>query len=210
MAVHYRWDWMRASWYRSCAGYFTAERVYSGASLWLTDYVLASALQNSSEESAFTSTRCGACRFGITRELKRAIAGEVARQVQLENAQDQAANQNNSLDATPSVVDGSSHLLLAFTNVYASGAYGQCVLSAGNVLLMAGPSAIQGNAVLMRVLASRSTDCQAGTTVTLPLDQAQEMQNEMRETIDQGLAKLQNCEGQEGIPAGRFDVAAAR
>jgi hypothetical protein len=51
------------------------------------------------------------------------------------------------------------------------------------------------------VLASKGgSECQKSSTVTIQLADLQEMQNHMRETIDQGLQDLQAKQGKGGLP----------
>jgi hypothetical protein len=50
------------------------------------------------------------------------------------------------------------------------------------------------------VLASKGQDCRRGSRVQVALNDLQEMQNQMRATIDQGLGDLQSKQGQGGLP----------
>jgi hypothetical protein len=53
----------------------------------------------------------------------------------------------------------------------------------------------------MIVLASKGQDCPKGTVVTVGVADLQDMQNHMRQTVDQGLSELQKKQGQSGLPA---------
>jgi hypothetical protein len=61
----------------------------------------------------------------------------------------------------------------------------------------------------MVVLASKGPDCQRGASVQVGIADLQEMQNHLRETIDQGLGDLRAKQGQSGIPAAPAGAAAA-
>jgi hypothetical protein len=50
------------------------------------------------------------------------------------------------------------------------------------------------------VLASKGQDCRRGSVVSVQLQDLQEMQNHMRETIDQGLTEFQTRQGKGGLP----------
>ena len=50
------------------------------------------------------------------------------------------------------------------------------------------------------MLSSRGQDCRKGSTVSVALQDLQEMQNQMRATIDRGLGDLQTKQGQGGLP----------
>ena len=51
------------------------------------------------------------------------------------------------------------------------------------------------------VLATKGQDCRQGASVVVGVADLQDMQNHMREMVDQGLAELQKKQGQNGIPA---------
>ena len=59
------------------------------------------------------------------------------------------------------------------------------------------------------VMASKGQDCAKGSMVQVQVTDLQDMQNHMRETLDQGLAELQKKQGQGGIPAAPAAAAAA-
>jgi hypothetical protein len=58
-------------------------------------------------------------------------------------------------------------------------------------------------------MASKGQDCSKGTAVQVEVADLQEMQNHMRETLDQGLADLQKKQGTGGIPAAPSSALAA-
>jgi hypothetical protein len=75
------------------------------------------------------------------------------------------------------------------------------MLSQGDVVQVVGVpagTAASANAV---VLASKGgNECAAAVSVEIALPALQEMQNHMRETLDQGMAELQAKQGQGGLP----------
>lgn len=78
----------------------------------------------------------------------------------------------------------------------------ECALSDGDVLNMIAPNAPDATAVNVVVLSSKGgRECAKSATVTLAITDLQDMQNHMRETIDQGLQELQAKQGQGGLPA---------
>ena len=78
---------------------------------------------------------------------------------------------------------------------------GECALTEGDVLQMAAPPAANSATADLAVLASKGQDCNKGWIVSIAIPDLQDMQNHMRETLDQGLADLQSRQGQGGIPA---------
>ncbi len=79
---------------------------------------------------------------------------------------------------------------------------GECWLSEGDVLrLNPGPRPDPSSANLVVLASEGQNYCRTGSTVTLGIADLQDMQNHMRETIDQGLGELQKRQGLNGIPA---------
>jgi hypothetical protein len=67
---------------------------------------------------------------------------------------------------------------------------------------MVAPAAADATSVNVVVLSSKGRrECAKSATVTLAITDLQDMQNHMRETIDQGLKELQTKQGQGGLPA---------
>jgi len=58
-------------------------------------------------------------------------------------------------------------------------------------------------------MASKGQDCGKGSVVQVEVADLQDMQNHMRETLDQGLADLQKKQGTGGIPAAPSAAMAA-
>ena len=78
----------------------------------------------------------------------------------------------------------------------------ECALSDGDVLaLQAAPATTQRPRTLVVLASKGGQECQKQATVSVALVDLQEMQNHMRETIDQGLQELQAKQGTGGLPA---------
>lgn len=143
----------------------------------------------------------------LTPDVKQAISNEVANQIAVENA---AAQQNaqgqdvtqGSSGIAGTLADGKSHVFVVGSDldlVDATGA--ECAVSSGDVLNLATPPGPTDTAASLTVLASKGgQECPKSATVTVALNDLQEMQNQMRSTIDEGLAKLQAQQGTNGLP----------
>jgi len=104
-----------------------------------------------------------------------------------------------SYDVPPMFADSAPHVFVVSSSLDVSSAGQECAVTEGDVLqLTAAPSNATSADVV--VLASKDRDCRRGSVVSVPLQDLQEMQNRMRETIDQGLADLQSRQGQRGMP----------
>ena len=125
--------------------------------------------------------------------------------MQRQLAQEKTAAQN------PNGADTASGLAQEFTgngpwafvvanNIDVNTVAGQdCVVTEGDVLQLNAPPASNSAAANVEVLSSQGTDCGQGSTITVSLEALQEMQNHMRETIDQGLNQVEAH--QNGLPA---------
>ena len=210
----YAWGWSVAAnpWYGYYGFYFAPYPVYAGPAFWLTDYMIALSLQAAYAAQAQANAQAAAAAAGgavvLTPDVKAQIADEVKYDIQQENAAAQANAAN--AQAAPSdtgvgmlLADGRSHVFVAGSDldvVDVSGA--ECIISQGDVMQVQGapaPDAQQINAI---VLASKGgRECARADTVTVALTDLQDMQNHMRETIDQGMQELQAKQGQGGLPA---------
>jgi hypothetical protein len=213
MPIAYGWGWGGSPWYGYYGGYFAPYPVYAGASYWLTDYMLSqdmqaayAAHQEAGETDGVPMAAGGAP--ALTPDVKQQIADEVKSQLALEN-QEATVVSTLHQDADPAssgiarmLADGHPHVFVAGGALDVVDASGQeCGISDGDVLQLAGPPAPNAAAADMVVLASKGgQECAKSATVSVQLADLQEMQNHMRETIDQGLQELQAKQGKGGLP----------
>lgn len=208
--VAYAWGWGPSPWYGYYGGYFAPYPTYAGPNYWLTDYMIANDLQAEYQANMEANTMGAPMMAGgpmITPEVKQQISAEVANQIALENyeAQQNAAGQ----DADPAssgiarmLSDGRPHVFVAGSDLDVVNLAGQeCALTPGDVLQFNPPVDPNGVSANLVVLASKGgPECRRADTVAVALNDLQEMQNQMRQTIDDGLAKLQAQQGQGGLP----------
>jgi hypothetical protein len=147
----------------------------------------------------------------LSPDVKQQIADEVKAQLALENQEATQTAQHQDVDAGSSgiarmladVQNGHPHVFVAGDNVDVVDANSgqECAISDGDALLLQSAPAADATAVNLVVLASKGgVECHKSTTVTVQLADLQEMQNHMRETIDQGLQDLQAKQGTGGLP----------
>jgi hypothetical protein len=186
--------------------------VYAGPAFWLTDYMLAMELQDaynqqvqanaaaaaSAQVTAGYPATAGAAP-ALTPEVKQAIADEVHRQLDQERAESQAAAPAAAAPAF--LADNSTHVFVVANGLDVPFGAASCSLTGGDVLQMTAPPPANSATANLAVLASKGQDCARGSIVTVAVTDLQEMQNHMRETLDQGLADLQSRQGQGGLPA---------
>jgi hypothetical protein len=207
--IAYGWGWGGNPWYGYYGAYFTPYPVYAAPSLWLTDYLIANSLQAAYQANAAAMANPAP----LTPDVKQLIADEVKQQVALENHE--ATNPNAEPDAASSSIqrmltDGKPHVFVAGSDLDVTDAGGnECALSEGDAIQLRGPVAPDAQAANLAVLASKGgKECPRGDVVSVALQDLQDMQNHMRETIDAGLQELQKKQGQGGLPAAPAAAAA--
>ena len=210
--VVFAWGWGGAPWYGYYGFYFAPYPTYMGAPFWLADYVLSQDLEAEYQAQAEAQTLAAAQGDGggpvLTPDVKALVAAEVKNDLALENQEAQQTAQGQDVDPGSSGIgrllsDGQQHTFVAgdaLDVVDASGT--ECALSAGDVLELSAAPAPDANSANLTVLASKGGgECAKMDTVTVGFADLQEMQDDMRATIDQGLQKLQTSQGSGGLPA---------
>jgi hypothetical protein len=207
--VHYSWGFATAPWYGAYGFYFQPYPVYYSADLWLTDYLISQALAASYQAQIDAQIAYNAPpSYGqpaLTPEMKQAVADEVRRQIALENSEAQANAGYNDLAPSASSIDallsdGQRHVFVAGEPLDLVDAAGnECAVTEGDVLQLAGPPPPGASSAALIVTASKGgLECRQGSSVYVAFQDLQDMQNYMRQTIDQGLADLQSH--QNGLP----------
>ncbi len=209
--VAYSWGWAGNPWYGYYGYYFTPYPVYANASLWLTDYMisatLAAAYQAQANAAAAAQAQAAADAAALTPQVKDLIAAEVQRQIALENAEAQGGANGAPDPASSSVQrmlsDNTAHVFVAGSNIDVVDTGGsECALSEGDALQLSLPVQTNDTAVNLIVLASKGgPECRRGSMVAVNVTDLQDMQNHMRETIDQGMGEMQKKQGQGGLPS---------
>ena len=203
LPVVYVWGWARSPWYGYYGGYFSPYPMYESPSLWLTDYLIAATLESAYQERMSTNstpTNNYAGGQPITPETKQAIAEEVRRQIDvLRMEQNQVSSSGGSV--TTIFSDNAQHVFVANSSYLYNSDAGECAVNEGDVLVMTGAPPANASSADVRALSSRGQDCARGSTVSVPLQDLQEMHNAMMATVDRGLGEMQAKQGQDGIPA---------
>ena len=209
--VAYPWGWGGAAWAGYYGFYFTPAPVYPSAAFWLTDYMISQDLAanyQAQQETQGGATQSSDGAAQLTPDVKQQIADEVKYQVALENQEAQQNTQTQDSDPGMSGIgrllsDGHTHTFVAGADLDLVDAGGnECALSGGDVLTLTTPPAADAQAANLVVVASKGgNECRKADTVTVAFTDLQEMQNHMRETIDQGMQELQSKQGSEGLPS---------
>jgi hypothetical protein len=212
----YAWGWGPRPWYGYYGAYFVPYPVYDSPALWLTDYAISQSLAAQYDAAAASAPPppLGPDVAPLTPEVKQMVAAEVQNALTLEATEAQANANGEAPDpATTSIAgllgDGKPHVFVVGDQLQVEDVNGEgCEVSDGDVLQLTGPVAAEAKDASLKVLSSKGgDDCGKLAQVTVSLEDLQEMQNHLRETIDQGLAELQSKPGQGGLPAPPVTVA---
>lgn len=204
--VYYGWGWNIHPWYGYYGGWFTPYPYYTSPAFWLTDFLIARTLEDAYQarmEARAAAAANAQANYGatpLTPEVKQAVADEVRRQLDRERAEQQSMNALPSSGAPP-LFSGGTHVFVVANSLDVDAGGGQmCPVTEGDVLQLNAAPPANSNYGQVVVLASKGNDCRKGSTVSVALSDLQEMQNQMRATIDQGLNDLQSKQGQGGLP----------
>lgn len=204
--VYYDFGWAATPWFGFYGGYFAPYPSYVGPNFWLTDYMLAASLQDAYQERLDAANGAPPVydpsgQVAVSPQVKNAIAQEVRWQLDQESRESQTQNVQPVANAAPPVfADGSAHVFVASSSLIVSAGGQECGLTNGDVLQLNSAPSPDPTYANVKVLASKGQDCAAGQILPVQLADLQEMQNHMRETIDQGLGELKAKQGQQNLP----------
>jgi hypothetical protein len=193
----YSWGYTTnaAPWYTYNKGYFTPDSSYTTPSSWLADFVVGMSLAQAYAAAPPASQSPPANAAPVTPQVKQMLAQEVDRQVREESVEAQQTAQNRDIPpGAGSVVqelsDGQQHVLVVASDLDLVDPSGRrCMVSQGDVVQVISPPQPSSGAAQALVLSSKGgVECQRAAQVQIAVADLQEMQNHMRETIDQGLA----------------------
>ena len=201
--IAYGWGWGGSPWFGFYGGWFTPYPTYASPAFWLTDYLIAQSLQDAYQARMADAANAQAANYGatpLTPDVKQAVADEVRRQLDQERAEQQNMNAMQA-SGPPPIFSGNGPHVFVVANALDVDSGGQtCPVTAGDVLQLNSPPPPNSAYAQVVVLASKGLDCRKGSMVSVALADLQEMQNQMRATIDQGLGDLQSKQGQGGLP----------
>jgi hypothetical protein len=228
--VAYGWGWGGAPWYGAYGYYFAPAPVYPYPSLWLTDYLLAANLQAAYEaQAAANAENIPADGFQqpayggggdeapavMSAALKEEIAAEVKAEIAAEKeaaAHPEPAGAVSSTppaggqtgpDETPAALDPAHRIFIVSQVISSSNEDGtDCSLSPGDVLKRVDDTPDADSNVKVLVASSQKNDCGVGSQVPVSVQDLQDMRNDFAAKISEGLGKLAENQGKNGIPSG--------
>jgi hypothetical protein len=153
----------------------------------------------------------GSSAVVLTPEVKQAIADEVKAQIQAEKDAAAASQPGASASAgapadsdekAPAALDPNTRTFIVATDLSETQDDGtECTLTSGDVLTRIQDTPDANKNVKVLVSGSQKGDCASGAQVSVAVDDLQEMHNHFAEQIDEGLGKLAENQGKNGMPA---------
>jgi hypothetical protein len=219
------WGWGGAPWYGFYGGWWNPYPVYAAPYFWLTDYLIAAQLQAAyaarAEDNADAAAAADAGGSGggdaapaaaaapvaLSPEVKQAIAEEVKAQLAAQQQQAQAgagsapaAAPAAATDTPPPALDPAQRTFVVDSDVSAVANGQECGLTGGDVITRLTDTPDADNAVSASVSATKKGDCPSGQTVSVKVDDLQEMYNHFQETLTSGMGEMAKKQGTNGMP----------
>jgi hypothetical protein len=182
----------------------------------------ASAAASSGDGGGSAPAASASSTVTLSPEVKEAIADEVkaelaAQQAEAQNGSAQAAPAGspapnsgsdaqvaatpaNSTPERPPALDPARRTFVVDGNLTVTANGQECGLTGGDVLTRLTDTPDADNMVSASVSASKKSDCASGQTVSVKVDDLQEMQNHFDEQLDNGMKELAKKQGTDGMP----------
>jgi len=219
------WGWGGAPWWGFYGGWWNPYPVYAAPYFWLTDYLISTQLQaayaarqaaaadDAAVDAAASSGDGDAAPAAasnnatLSPEVKQAIAEEVKAQLaaqQAQAAQPQGASAPAPASANaqevPPALDPAHRTFIVDTDVTVVANGQECALTSGDVVTRLTDTPDSDQTVTASVSATKKSDCAAGQTVAVKVDDLQEMYNHFEEQLNNGLGEMAKKQGTNGMP----------
>jgi hypothetical protein len=172
---------------------------------WMTRAVMPNVQAEAGAPAVYVSKDTNATATALTPETKQAIADEVKAQLAAEQAaasspQAAAAPSNDQL---PEALDPKVRTFIVSKALSEQTDDGTiCSLSSGDVLTRIANTPDANQNVRVLVTSSQNNDCQAGMQLAVSLQDMQDMHNDFRQKIAEGLQALADNQGKNGMASG--------
>jgi hypothetical protein len=176
------------------------------ASLWSSDPLVAGTLASAYGPGAYllsaAAQTAAAGGTAMSAEVKQGIADEIKNQIAAEK--DAAANQGNSGgndSGPPAALDPNIRYFVVASEEDLTTSDGtECTLTGGDVVYRTGDQPDNDNMVDATVKSSKKGECSVGATVGVAVDDLQDMYNNLRQNLSQGLKEMADNSGKNGLP----------
>ena len=223
--VYYGWGWGGAPWYGYYGPYYAPYPVYPSAAFWITDYMIAASLQAAYEANAAANANllpltpdgtlvaslmplaAEPAKAALSKEVKDQLAEEVKLTIAAEQAEaskPKSASSGGGQPATsteaPPALDPKFKLFVVSSDMSLVADGEECPLSQGDIISRTTETPDGDGNVNVKVVASTKTDCAIGKEGPVSTDDLQEMYNQFRDQLKDGMGELAKKNGTGGLP----------
>ncbi|HEX8813794.1 MAG TPA: hypothetical protein VF742_17540 [Terracidiphilus sp.] len=218
----YAWGWGPAPWYGYYGPYYQPYPVYPSAAFWLTDFMIAASLQAAYAAQANAWLQPNAVdrmlvaslapmapaeeTAKLSPEVKQQIADEVKATLAAEQSEAEKGKSSpsgaapaTSNEAPPSL-DPKFRVFVVSSDMSLVADGEECALSQGDVISRTTDTPDGDGNVNAKVVASSKSDCAVGKEGPVSTDDLQEMYNQFREQLKDGMGELAKKQGTGGLP----------
>ncbi|MFZ0804844.1 MAG: hypothetical protein WAN03_01620 [Candidatus Sulfotelmatobacter sp.] len=223
--VYYGWGWGGAPWYGYYGPYYAPYPVYPSAAFWITDYMISASLQAAYAANAAANANllpltpdgtlvasllplaAEPAKAALSKEVKDQLAEEVKLTIAAEQAEaskPKSASSGGGQPATsneaPPALDPKFKLFVVSSDMSLVADGEECPLSQGDIISRTTETPDGDGNVNVKVVASTKGDCAIGKEGPVSTDDLQEMYNQFRDQLKDGMGELAKKNGSGGLP----------
>jgi len=166
----------------------------------------ATSAQAQANPPASQSANASTTTTQLAPEMKQAIAEEVKQQLAAEKAAAERTSPSGiqpspTSGQVPPALDPAQRVFVVSSNLDVSASGQECGLTPGDVIMRTADVPDNDGKVSTMVTSSKKSDCASGSNVAVSLQDLQEMHNNFRQKIDDGLKTLAEKQGKNGLPS---------
>lgn len=224
--VAWGWGWGGSPWYGYWGAYYQPYPVYPSAAFWVADFMIAASLQAAYEAQAevgwlgpdhdsamlvasLVAPPAPDSQVKMSPDVKQAISDEVkatiaAEQADAAKAKSSSGNsggaQETKKEAPPALDPKFRTFMVSSDSSLVVGDNDECPLAQGDVIQRTTETPDNDGNVNVKVVASRKGDCAIGKEGPVSTDDLQEMYNQFRDQMKNGMSELAKKQGTGGLP----------
>ena len=171
------------------------------ASLWTSDALVSAKLGSTYPVNLYMLGAAAPAAPTMTKEVKDAISEEIKDQIAAEKEAAAAGNNAPAPTGPPAALDPKIRYFVVADEQDLTTADGtECALTGGDVVYRTGDTPDDDKMVDATVKSSQKGECAVGATVGVSADDLQEMYNNMRQHISEGMKEMAANSGKNGLP----------
>lgn len=139
-----------------------------------------------------------AAAAALSPEVKQMVADEIKSQIEAEKNAAANPSADSGSDAVPPALDPKHRIFVVSTTLSVSNGDDSCSLTAGDIIQRLEDNPDNNSTVQVKVLTAKSDDCAANSTPRVQTSDLQDMHNDFRQKLDNGMDEL--SKGGKGLP----------